>query len=150
MYERTGLGWSEISWWESAGMSCGGESSREVCFPDSEIATAQASGCVENRTRWTNNRMPCMTQSGNPGHVYCCRPGYPRAYEVSPEAQAIIQQQQQLPEILPSIPEFQPPTPGEQASFFARLMHPGALMAIGLFSIAGVLIHRYWRTRDEL
>jgi len=159
MYEKTGLGWSEVSSWDTGGASCATtgstlplidwirgdtpENSREVCFPDSEAHIARANSCMESKTRWTNNRIEC-TDEGRAGHIWCCRPGYPRAYYEP----SIVQPPEFEPETppLPPIPEFTPPTGGERADFFGKLMHPGSLIALGLFSAAGALIYYNWRS----
>lgn len=154
MYEKTGLGWSEPSAsWLSRLMfgpladthagSCDiehDELTREVCFEPGEESIAQGSGCIQRFKTLTGNEIGCATDSGNNGKLYCCRPTYPRPYyepSTSPGG---------APEIpTPAIPEFSPPTGGERATFFTKLMHPGSLIAIGLFSVAGVLVYHNWK-----
>lgn len=161
-YEKTGLGWSEMSAWESGGASCTTvgstlplidwirgegetpENSREICFPTSEEHIARANSCVESKTRWTGDRIECTDDQGRSGHVWCCRPGYPRPY-YEPSVVTPPGAEPETPPLPPIPTEFQPPT-GERATFFEKLLHPGALLAIGLFAGAGVLIYYNWRS----
>lgn len=142
-YERNGLGWSEPSltdriFLQATNNNCYGENSRAVCFLDSEVGIAETHNC-RARHYWSGGHIGCKTDREQDGKLYCCRPGYPRAYyEPSPAEPGIPS--------LPPIPGFSPPT-GERASFFEKLMHPGALIAMGLFAGAGALIYHNWRHR---
>jgi hypothetical protein len=156
MYEKAGLGWSEVPWNQNYSKSCnegwGGiarlftvkpegseEETREVCFPAEEEALARQNGCVEITDRITGDRLPC-TDGRRDGNIWCCRPGYPREYY---EQSVVTVTDPQIP-ALPPIPEFSEPT-ASPASFFTKLMHPGSLLAIGLFSVAGVLLYHNWK-----
>jgi hypothetical protein len=157
MYEKTGLGWSEPSWdwnWDLLLFGPGehwgkcdveyDELTREVCFEPGEESIARANGC-EQRIPVIGNKIDCTTTSGNEGALWCCRPGYPREYY----EQSVVTPSEPGVEIpsLPPIPEFTAPV-AKPASFFTKLLHPGSLLAIGLFSVAGVLVYRRWK--DEL
>ena len=147
MYEKTGLGWSEPSWnWLLHEGKCDvehDELTREVCFEPGEQSMAQANGCTQRLATLTGAEIDCTTAADREGKLWCCRPGYPREYYKT----GVVQPSVPDPAIPPTpvIPEFSPPTGGEQASFFTKLMHPGSLLAIGLFSVAGVLVYHNWK-----
>jgi hypothetical protein len=114
----------------------GEQLTREVCFEPGEEPIAEESGCVRT------DDYGCVTSSGANGALWCCRPGYPLPYyepstpATTPEGTPVVPE---LPPVDKRVPEAQ------TASFLTKLLHPGSLIAIGLVSVAGVLLYRNWK-----
>lgn len=161
-YEKTGLGWSEpyTSWWsailfgplaDSHAGKCNiggyGELTREVCFEPGEESIAQGSGCVQRFTTLTGNEIGCVTEANNEGKLWCCRPSYPRPYFEPTTPATTPDGTPSIPELPPIPEEFKAPT-ARPASFFTKLLQPGPMIAIGLFSLAGVLVYHNWKAEQ--
>ena len=150
-YEKIGMGWSEPSltnkaFLQASGNTCYGENTRAVCFLNSETGIAEANACRE-RNWWWGGPVGCKTDRDQSGRLYCCRPGYPREYYQTSTISTPNAPGLEVP-ALPSIPEVETdPAAVHPASFFEKLLHPGALLAIGTFSLAGVLFYHNWRAR---
>ena len=153
MYERTGMGWSELTWWEKArmlGIACnvehGSTKPRSVCFKNTpqDIEIANLNRCV----RYPGGH---CERDGVEGQIWCCPEGYPRDYleRIPPEVSAYEEerrrwleqepQSQQPQQPQATLPPAGDPVPVSQHTFFTRLSHPGALAALGLLAGGGVL-----------
>lgn len=144
MYEYTpaGLGWEtvyETNWVggqtdtpkqciELADRGVPGVEAETRCFKGTSPEQRLAMEAQCERIGW-----PCETGRED-GSTWCCPPGQPDRQ--IPEGEVIFGE----PDVTPVPPG--DPTPGPQHSFWTRLTHPGALMAIGLLGVVGYFGYR--------
>ena len=77
MYERTGMGFSEIPWYSLDAISCGGgRFDACVTATPEDQEWARQHGCEEMHMLLTGNTRECTTDDRNQGVVHCCHRGF--------------------------------------------------------------------------
>lgn len=87
MYERVGMGVSEIPWYSSSAVFCGG-GMFDACVTSMprDVEWARIHGCIPSRSFFgLRGPRQCSTSEGNPGTVQCCNRGVIREVQQQQE-----------------------------------------------------------------